>query len=424
MNSTSTPLVGDVTRPSPRPEPATGVPQVGTPQVGVNAAEPSRREILKALGFGGATLLVAGTGVLSYRVLDTGVLKPGRGHAYDPWRHWRDTPGPVGAVAAAILAANPHNAQPWAFLVAGNTVDVFVDDSRNVGQVDPMRREQHVGLGCALENLVLACRSRGLEPTMQLLPDGAGSSRVARVDLSPAAPVSSPLYEAIGARHSNRGPYDGRVLSSDTLAGLVDTTGLPGVAVQWITDPGQMTLLGQLLVDAALALTRDEQQSRDSFAWFRSNNDAVQQHRDGMSLDPQGMTPLILSVAKLLPASSRAGGDSFWVDQTRNVHTRTAAAYGVLTAADPDDRATQLVTGRLLERIHLTATSRGVALQHMNQITERMDRERLTGAPATFGPRFAALLPTNARPLVVFRVGYPVRAARPSPRRSVTEVIR
>jgi hypothetical protein len=415
----SPPLVEGVTRPSPPQEPPVTLPRVlGPPR------ERSRRNVLKALGVGGATLLVAGTGVLSYRVLDAGVLKPGSGEAFYPWQHWRDTPGPAGAVAAAILAANPHNTQPWGFLLTGNTIDVFVDDSRNIGQVDPLRREQHVGLGCALENLALACRARGLEPTIQLLPDGGGAARVARVSLTPAEPLASPLYDAIGDRHTNRGPYDAGAVSPDTLTGLVDTGGLPGVAVHWVTDPAQMAVLGQLLVDAAFALTQDEQQSRDSFAWFRGNNDAVQRRRDGMTLDPQGMTPLVLSIAKLLPASSRRAGDSFWVDQTRNVHTKTAAAYGVLTAADSDDRATQLIAGQLLERIHLTATSRGVALQHMNQITERMDREHSTGAAATFGPRFAALLPADARPLVAFRVGYPLRAARPSPRRPAAEVIR
>jgi hypothetical protein len=204
----------------------------------------------------------------------------------------------------------------------------------------------------------------------------------------------------------------------------VDTRGLHGVAVHWVSDPAPKAALDRLLVDAAVALTRNQQQSRDSFAWFRANNDAVRRHRDGLTLDAQGMSPLMLSITKLLPASSRAAGDAFWVDQTRNVHTKTAAAYGILTADDPYDPATQLVAGRLLQRIHLTATDRGVALQHMNQITEGIDRELTTAAPATFGPRFSELLPRGAQPLVTFRVGYPSRAARPSPRRALPAVTR
>jgi hypothetical protein len=199
---------------------------------------------------------------------------------------------------------------------------------------------------------------------------------------------------------------------------------VPGVEVRWIADPTPRAALSRLLVDAAAALCADEQQSRDNFAWFRPDNDEVQRHRDGLSLGGQGFGPLMLAVATLLPASSRADGDRFWLEQTTTVHTATAAAYGVITTATADDRSTQLTAGRLLERVHLTATSRGIALHHMNQITERIDRERSTGAAPTFAPRFAALLPRGEQPLLTFRVGRPVRAAAPSPRRAAAQVIR
>ena len=109
--------------------------------------------------------------------------------------------------------------------------------------------------------------------------------------------------------------------------------------------------------------------------------------------------------------------------QTRTVHTATAAAYGVITTTSPDDRRTQLDAGRLLQRIHLAATSRGIALQHMNQITERIDREATTGARPTFAPRFAELLPDGsaAAAHVPGRLPGPRRPADAAPlRRSVT----
>jgi len=415
------------TRPAPATPDAPTPPPPTTPPAGEGgppqSAGPSRRHVLRAFGIGGATVLVAGAGALSYRVYDSGALTPGGGHAYDPWRLWRESPGPLGAVACAVLAANPHNTQPWTFHVTDTSIDMSADPTRTIGTVDPLLRE-HIGLGCALENLTLGCRARGLQPTLTLLPDGAGAARIAHVALAPVSITPSALYDAIGRRHTDRGPYAVSRLTARDLADLMDPADLTGISLHWIAEPGPMSSMGSLLVDAATALTRDEQQSRDSFAWFAGTNDDVQRRRDGMTLDAQGLSPLMLSLGKILPAYSRTKGDTFWVEQTLTVQTRTAAAYGVITAPDAGDRLAQLVAGRLLQRVHLTATDCGLALHPMNQVTERIDREPTSGAAATFAPRFAALLPAGLQPVITFRVGHPTQDARPSPRRALQDVLR
>lgn len=386
----------------------------------------SRRSALKVLGAGGATVLVAATGVVSYRAFDNGVLDAGSGAPYDAWSQWQDDDSPMGAVGAAILAANPHNTQPWLFHVTATSVDVFADPARDMPFVDPLRREHHVGLGCAVENLVLALAARGFRPTVSLMPDPADRSHVASLGLGPAAASTSPLHDAIGARHSNRGPYLAQDIPAAVLDELTDhVADLAGIGTRWFTSTDEKAALSTVIVAATEAFIADPQQSQDAFGWFRNNRDDIDEHRDGPTLDAQGLSPVTLTLAKLLPASSRTAGDAFWLDQTRTVHTATAAAYGVITVADTDDPATRLTAGRALQRIHLAATALGLGLQHMNQITERIDRERRQGVPATFEPRLRSLLAQPGRqPLVTFRLGYPVRAARPSPRRPLATVIR
>ena len=385
-----------------------------------------RRSLLQGIGIGAATVVVAGTGALSYRAYDNGVLDSGSGAPYDPWSRWREDPSPLGAVGAAILAANPHNSQPWIFHVTDKAVDVFTDPTRGTGTLDPLGREHHVGMGCAVENLVLAAGARGYQATVTLLPETGNPGHVATVALASANAATSPLYEAIGTRHSNRGPYTAAAVPAPVISALgAHATGLDGVQIRWFTTAEEKVALSGLLMDAARAVTLDTQQSTDAFAWFRDNRDDIDRYRDGLTLDGQGLDTLTLTLGKLLPADSRTAGDAFWLTQTRTVHTRTAAAYGVVTVADPDDTKTRLAGGRLLQRVHLAATAAGLGLQHMNQITERIDRERTMRIPATFAPAFDALLAQpGRRPLVAFRIGYPVRAARLSPRRALNAVTR
>jgi hypothetical protein len=133
---------------------------------------------------------------------------------------------------------------------------------------------------------------------------------------------------------------------------------------------------------------------------------------------------LTLLAAKILPAQSRTDGDAFWLKATRDVHTATAAAYGVITVDDVFDRAAQITGGRLLARLHLAATSLGLGFHHMNQITERIDRDRSLGQPDAFSARWAEIIgrPTGTG-LVSFRIGRPVREAGLSPRRSLTDMV-
>lgn len=55
-------------------------------------------------------------------------------------------------IAAAVLAASPHNTQPWLFHLDGDRIQVFGGSAQRILSVDSYSREMLVGLGCALEN--------------------------------------------------------------------------------------------------------------------------------------------------------------------------------------------------------------------------------------------------------------------------------
>lgn len=146
------------------------------------SAKASRRTFLKRAG--AATLIVVVGGSV-YRAADRGVFSVGQGEAYEPWQNWREEQGsgPMALVQSAILAANPHNSQPWLFRVSEARLDLFADPSRNIGAIDPFLREMYTGLGCALENVVLTAQALGYRPQVQLQPEPENSAHAARIEL-------------------------------------------------------------------------------------------------------------------------------------------------------------------------------------------------------------------------------------------------
>jgi nitroreductase len=388
--------------------------------------EMSRRGFLGRLGLGLGTVAVAGAGALGYRAYDQGVLEAGEGPAYAPWASWDDGEGLRVLLGAAILAPSPHNAQPWLFRIGSAHVDLLADRSRSTGAVDPFGRELLVGVGAALENVVLAAEANGLSASVSLFPAGPGSAHAARVELARSTARPSELYAAIPRRHTNRYPYvEGKAVPPAALAAMsaLADPGVPETRLLWFTSAEHRGQIGELLVAATEAMVSDPEQSASDYAWFRQDWDELQRRRDGITIDAAGLPELTASLAKLMPPQSQQATGEAWLRSTRDRHTATAAGYGMVAVRDAGDDRQRLEGGRLLERVHLWTAVQGLALHHMNQLTERADREAQLGVAPRFGDALAELVPSGWQALATFRIGHPTQAARPSPRRPVEAVI-
>lgn len=382
-----------------------------------------RREILQ--GAAAVSVLACGGGV--WRAIDRGVFAAGEGAAYEPWHTWQaDSRGPAfAAVRAAILAANPHNTQPWLFRVNDARIDLFADRRRNIGAIDPYLREMYAGVGCALENLMLGAAANGLDAQLVLMPTPGDPGHAARIDLVSAPARPSALHRAIPRRHTHRGPYRTDVpLMEATRTALSALNDDASVRVFWLASDEQRARASELIVAATEAIVGDAAQARDSAKWYRLQWDETQRHRDGITIDAMGAAPLVRAAAKFLPPLSTATNDRYWLQTTREVHVATARAFGILAVRDLDDLAQRLRAGRTWQRMQLWATLHGLALQPLNQLPERAAREQVMKLPPRFGDALRELQgDASWQALMVFRAGYPRSPALASPRRDLESVL-
>jgi nitroreductase len=390
-----------------------------------------RRQFLK--GAGVMTVAVVGGGV--WRACDQGVFEVGQGPAYEPWKNWHNNSdgGTLRLVRAAILAASPHNTQPWLFKVTNSSIELYIDTNRNVGALDPFLREEHIGMGCALENLMLAAAAYGYQATATLLPANLGSIPVqsgpkllARVDLVSGKHEESELFDAIPRRHTNRSAYHPhqpippRLV--DTLSRLASEQ--RDLRLFLFTAEADRRKIVEISSAAKAKIYSDLEVERGSNRWIRTNWAEVQKFRDGLSMDAFGLSSSATAVAKMMPgwllqwAASRSGANDY------SELMLSAPLIGIITVRDRYDREQCLGAGRVWQRAHLLATARGLAGRPCNESVEMIDHEKAQGKPALVAGLLAEVLGDPIwQPTFVFYMGYPKRTANASPRRSIESVI-
>ncbi len=382
----------------------------------------SRRDFLK---LGGATLVVVAGGSV-FRAVDQGVFSVGQGAAYEPWKNWRNANTPIERiVAAGILASNPHNSQPWLFRITDSNIDLFAVPERQIGVIDPFRREMYIGLGCVLENMRLAAEAEGFTADIRLMPDLGTEAHAASISLAESSPAISDLYSAIPNRHTNRTTYDTtRSVAEDIFNGIDSLVTENDVRLFWFKDEFARAKFGEVAIAATEALIADEQQSMDSHAWWRQDWDKLQESADGITLDAQGLGSVITPLAKFMPDLSRQSNDESFVKNVRDIMIPTASAFGILAVRDGMDNAQRLQCGQVWQRIHLWGTTQSLAMQPLNQMCERVDREVQLGIEPVFGKSVADLVGDESwQAIMPFRLGYPTVEALLSPRRGLDKVI-
>jgi hypothetical protein len=294
-------------------------------------------------------------------------------------------------------------------------------------------REQHIGLGCALENLMLAAAANGYNATATLLPgklqpvsSNPQPALVAQVDLSPGNRQTSELYHAIPHRHTNRTPYD--LLKPVPVEVIAAMSGLvgeePEVKIFLFDSESDRNRIIEIVAKANKEVYADPDVENGSESWIRWDWSDIQKYRDGLTVDAFGLPPVTTAIVKLTPKrllrnlAPRGSGDPY-ADLLR-----TTPVFGLIAVRDRYDQEHCLRAGRIWQRAHLLLTSRGVAGRPINEAVELIDHERLRNQEPRASAQLADLThDATWQPTFMFRIGYPIRPALASPRRPVKDVV-
>ena len=296
-----------------------------------------------------------------------------------------------------------------------------------------MRIPGAIGLGCAVENMMLTAAAQGYKVELNLtsgvlnrIPENPEAVLAAGLGLTFGGAQRSSLQQAIPRRHTNRAGYDmSRPLPPATPGNLANLA-KDEIDLNLFVYSGDADRkrVGETLVEATKTIISDQQMETDSQRWIRSRWPDVQKYRDGLTLDCLGLPRLAVAAAKIMPALPAKTAGKYWLDQTREVHAVKSPLFGMIAVRDRYDRVQTLRAGRVWQRIHLWATTQGLAAQPINQPAEVVDRESTLNRAPQMAQVLAGITgDASWQATFIFRMGYPTAQAPPSPRRPVENVI-
>ncbi|MEL6954931.1 MAG: twin-arginine translocation pathway signal protein [Pseudomonadota bacterium] len=311
----------------------------------------TRRTFIKILGGG---LIASGAGVGTFAVTRT----PTR--ALAPWEQANAFTDPIErALGHALLAPNPHNRQPWLVdLSQADEVTILRDPDRDLPMTDPFNRQIFIGLGCFIENMVIAASQTGHSVSLDILPEGDdGPVAVARFR---EGAQEDPLARYITTRHSAKDAYTSQGLSAEDIRRLSQY-------VDVITDEDTVQYLRDLTWEAFQLEVFTERTFQESVDLMRIGKREINANPDGLEMRELHLDALYsvgLLTRDMLAETSGAAFEAF-MNGYRDVCYATPA-YTLLKTRG-NTRLDQIQAGQTWMRNSLAVTALGLGTHPMSQ---------------------------------------------------------
>ena len=315
----------------------------------------------------------------------------------------------IKMIGYATKAPSGHNTQPWKFIISESSIEIHPDFGQALPVVDASNRELYISLGCAAENLIIAASESGYESSFSIHIDDKNHTYI-RIDLKKGKCLSSPLFEQIERRQTNRRVYNKRMITQDTMSLLKSVFGEEDTKVRFYKNGSpDFLVLANLISEGNTVQMSDEAFKAELLSWIRYNKKHKDKTKNGLTNEVMGTPSAPAFIGKPIV-------NSFLKPDKQNktdMEKINSSSHMVLFSTEQNNPENWILLGRRLELFLLAATWLGIANAYLNQPCEVES--------------IAAMLPSklklgNEIPVLLLRIGY----AEPmpfAPRKEINDVI-
>jgi len=262
----------------------------------------------------------------------------------------------------AVLSPSTHNSQPWKFKIEESYCSIYQDlDKYKIIEGDPKQRDLFISLGCLIENFEIAAKFFKVFEKTEVYPDTTPDKPVAKVFFSNLESASQknqevsllPQLEAIIKRYNARGLFSKQPLSNEQIEKLQNLAVNSPIKLSLVKDKKDI----EELADATMKGLEEAYHSktfREEMAnWVNHNLSKKKEGIPGFSLRlPLPLSFVFASLMRKKDIGSRVG-------RLNHISMKSSPLIAIMSS-ETSNKSTWLETGRLAERIMLTAFSEGL----------------------------------------------------------------
>ncbi len=275
---------------------------------------------------------------------------------------------------SAILAPSGDNCQPWRLYIKNNQVNIINLPEKDTSLYNFRQRTSIIAHGALIENIIIVSSTLGYNVKLKPFPNKTNPNLIATVELEKSDIKDEPLYPYITQRSTNRKPYRPIPLTPEQRSDLLKMTKyLNNGEVRLLEDPQKKALVAKAIGINDKLVFENQNLHRFLFEHIRWTEEEAQKIRDGLYVKTLELSSIqtkgfkLLRNWTLLKTLNKFGLSRAIAKQAENLCLSASATGIIIIGNDTDEDF--LTGGRIVQRVWLEATRKGLSFQPMTGIT-------------------------------------------------------
>lgn len=341
----------------------------------------------------------------------------------------------IDIIHEAVRAPSGDNMQPWRFEVSEDAIFVYLVPEADPSLYNYKQNASYMAIGCYIETIVVVANHKGLAPYVTIFPEQGNEMLVAKIMFSQANSNTSPLYDSIKTRVTNRHLYKNEKLSEEIRSKMLSSVkGETGVKLVLIEDEAKKNELGKIVANNEVVMLENKTLHDLFFNEMVWSEKEEKEKKAGLYFHTLALSgPPAFMFKKFKSWGFTNFMNKFGIAKVVSAENSKVWASGSAVCAvtfEGNTNSDFVHAGRLMQRVWLTAQSLGLSFQPLGGVMF-LAKRILGGDNKTFDENHTKLLLDSfnrmaeifgSKPMdlkIIFRIGYgpaqPVLTSRKEP---------